>query len=400
MFDLVIENVRVLTVSPRGTISRGAVAIKAGRIAAVGAGSDFAGAASRHRLDGEGLTLAPGLVDCHSHLMEYATAGVHRIGPPGQAMAGVANLFRSRCAGIVANGEHHLGHPVLAQETQTYIDLASLFPGKTRLAAGFCILGTDPLAVTASARPGEVLTLADLGAAVLEEAARHSQFPGESLFLTATVANLPPHLVPRAGELCLAPEQIRAFVRVFHDRGKRVGAHVEGEEGIRAFLDAGGDVLHHAHGLTPDLMHRVASAGVALVATPHGGTGRAPSSPAEIARAVAAGIQVAIATDAYLPKHPGAVWLEEPAGFEYGPDHLLALAHPVFRLLREQGRDENAILALITRNAAEILDLDGGSIEPGRPADLVLADGIPGLEVTGPEGIRKVFVNGGLFRDG
>lgn len=88
---------------------------------------------------------------------------------------------------------------------------------------------------------------------------------------------------------------------------------------------------------------------------------------------------MAIATDAYLPKHPGAGWLAEPAGFEYGPQHLLAL---------------------ITRNGAAILGLNNGSIEPGRPADLVLAEGVPGLEVTGLEDIRKVFIDGELFRDG
>lgn len=396
MYDLVIHNARVITVSPRGTMDRGAVAVRAGLIAAVG-GPELVGAPARERLNASGMTLAPGLVDCHSHLMEYATAGVHRVGPAGQAMAGVVNLFKSRLAGIVGNGEHHLGHPDLIQPTAVYFDLARRFPGKVRVAAGFCVLGTDPLVVTASVRPGQVLTLDGLDLGLVEEAARHSEFPGENLFVTATCANLPPELAPRAGELCFGTERIRDFVAVFHAAGKKVGGHVEGERAIRTFLDAGGDVLHHAHGLTPELTRRMAEAGAALVATPHGGTGSTPNSSDEIARAVAAGVRVAIASDAYLPKHPGAHWLNEPPGFEYGPQHLMALAAPAFRLLREWGRDDNDLLALVTRNPAEIMGLEGGRIEPGRPADLILADGVPGLDFTDPEGIRKVFIDGAVF---
>lgn len=136
MYDLLIHNARVITVSGRGTIPRGAVALREGKIAAVGAGAELAGAPARCRVDGEGLTLAPGLVDCHSHLMEYATAGIHRVGPASQAMAGIANLFQSRCAGVVANGEHHVDHPDLAQNTATYLDVAARFPG--RGAGGHC----------------------------------------------------------------------------------------------------------------------------------------------------------------------------------------------------------------------------------------------------------------------
>lgn len=203
MYDLVIHNARVITVSPRGTMDRGAVAVRAGLIAAVG-GPELVGAPARERLNASGMTLAPGLVDCHSHLMEYATAGVHRVGPAGQAMAGVVNLFKSRLAGIVGNGEHHLGHPDLIQPTAVYFDLARRFPGKVRVAAGFCVLGTDPLVVTASVRPGQVLTLDGLDLGLVEEAARHSEFPGENLFVTAACANLPPSWLPVPGSCASA----------------------------------------------------------------------------------------------------------------------------------------------------------------------------------------------------
>jgi N-acyl-D-aspartate/D-glutamate deacylase len=62
VYDLVIDNARI--VDGLGGPSRpGGVAVKDGRIAAVGTG--FGGA--RQRVDAEGLVLAPGIVDIHTH---------------------------------------------------------------------------------------------------------------------------------------------------------------------------------------------------------------------------------------------------------------------------------------------------------------------------------------------
>ena len=63
MHDLVIDNARI--VDGTGAPARpGSVAVSGGRIVEVGGG---AGQAARQRLDAEGLALAPGFIDPHTH---------------------------------------------------------------------------------------------------------------------------------------------------------------------------------------------------------------------------------------------------------------------------------------------------------------------------------------------
>ena len=62
MHDLVIQNASIIDGSG-GPARRGALAVRDGRIAAIGADVGV----SREHVDAEGLTLAPGIVDIHTH---------------------------------------------------------------------------------------------------------------------------------------------------------------------------------------------------------------------------------------------------------------------------------------------------------------------------------------------
>lgn len=398
MFDLIVEDAVVMTVT-NGTLAEGGIAVKEGKIAVVGKSHQLHQLPARERISAKGMFLCPGLVDCHTHLLEYATQGVHGAGRIGQFMAGVANVFNARKAGTVATGEHLLGHPVLTDSVEQFRRVGSLFPGYVCVASGFCVIGTENLLTLSSTRPGKVINIDELTDEDIRMMAGNSDFPGESLFLNATVANLPREQAPRAGEICLSGEQIKHYVDIFHAENKKIGAHIEGSEALELFLEAGGDVVHHGHGLTERLAARMGRQNVALVATPHGGTSSRPNSPAEIAMAIRQGVKVAIASDAYLPKHPEAVWLKEPAGFEYGPEQLLTIAQPCLAYLRNLGHDENAILALITLHPAEILGLSHllGSIEAGKDATFLLAKGIPGLDLVDFQDIQAVYIQGNLF---
>ncbi|MBO1911514.1 amidohydrolase family protein, partial [Microvirga sp. 3-52] len=61
-----------------------------------------------------------------------------------------------------------------------------------------------------------------------------------------------------------------------------------------------------------------------------------------------------------------------------------------------QHYNENEILAVLTANPAEILGKEKhfGKIEVGMEANLLVAEGIPGLEITDVEKIKKVFYKG------
>jgi enamidase len=69
--DLVVENARILTGTGQ-TIDRGAIVVGAGRIVSVSAGEAPEG--SSVRLDARGMTVLPGFIDTHRHLLQTAGA--------------------------------------------------------------------------------------------------------------------------------------------------------------------------------------------------------------------------------------------------------------------------------------------------------------------------------------
>jgi len=402
VFDLLIRGARVVTASGRGEVAPGTVAVQNGLIAAVGPADDLADLRAAVEVDASGTVLTPGIVDCHSHLLEYATAGVFGAVGPAQRLAGYANLLTALRSGITSVGEHHLGHPVLAQPTSAYEEIAVEAPLTVGIAAGFCAIGTDPLTFVSALAPGATISLEEIDEAAACELARRSSYPGENLFLTATVADLPPEAVPRAGEVVLEPERLKRIVDAFHAEGKRVGAHVEGDEAVAAFLDAGGDVLHHAHGMSPATARRAAREGVALVATPHGGTSRRPLSPEEVAEIVALGVEVALASDSYLAPHPEADWYPRDLdrSVPLGPDRFLYVAKPFLEEMVRRGHSVNETLGLVTRSGARVLGRpDIGVVEEGCRADLCLWRVLPGLETTDASDLLLVVCGGAIAFD-
>jgi imidazolonepropionase-like amidohydrolase len=66
------------------------------------------------------------------------------------------------------------------------------------------------------------------------------------------------------------------------------------------------------------------------------------------------------------------------------------------QLLKKHHHNDNEILALLTANPAEILGKENqfGKLEVGMEANFLVAEGIPGLEITDIEKIKKVFYKG------
>ncbi|KRG14105.1 hypothetical protein ACA29_07375 [Lederbergia galactosidilytica] len=137
--------------------------------------------------------------------------------------------------------------------------------------------------------------------------------------------------------------------------------------------------------------------GTQIVATPMGGTHLTPnSSPENIVHLVEQKIPVSIATDAYLPPYPGVDWLPFNDQSLQGPDVLMKIAQPAMQALHENGVNENEVLALITANPAKLLGKEAkfGKLEVGMDANLLVTEGIPGLEITDKEAIKKVYFQG------
>jgi len=393
LWDLVIKNGRVLTMDSSKELNK-SILIKDGIIADIVENSIAEKLDARKVIDAKGLVVMPGLIDCHTHLCEYATEGVHNTVGKSQKMAAVSNFLDCLKSGITALGEHILGHPILSTYIEELKESARHTALTVKFATGTCCVGTEPLAYTSSLRPGNSLTYDDFNDAHYAGLAAASEFPGENIFITATVANLPTHLVPNGGKRILDRQDLSRIVNIFHSLGKKIGAHIEGAENIKLFMDANGDVIHHGHGAMPQQYLEMARKNIYLVATPHGGTSSPPNTPEEIYQALKSDVITAIATDSYLPVHPGAVGMNDIE--LVGPKEFLKICKPTFEYLQERGVSKVDCLKMITANAAKVMELDAeiGIISRLKKADIIICKGIPVFDFTDTDSVVMVIKDG------
>jgi imidazolonepropionase-like amidohydrolase len=398
MMNYMIRGKKMVTVSQLGTIENGAMVIENGKIAEIGSWERL----QKHFpnidvIDCSSYVITPSLVDCHTHLLEFAPTSLYPVMPETHFMAGKAILFHALSSGITALGEQICGHPLCDFSKEDYQKAVHDLPLDISFATTSISIGFEDLAHFTAITQSRGVTQYDLSDPVLVQMiALESDYPGENIFINATPANFTEDVVPRAGEIIYTLEELKKIVEIYHRLGKQIGAHVAGEEGIKMALEAGVDVLHHAHGITDDLVEKAAQQGVKIVATPMGGTHLQPNSPEEILTFIEKKIPVSISTDSYLPPYQGTSWLPFKDHTLKGPDVLMLIAHPAMQFLKKHNYDENEILALLTDNSAKLLGKDDrfGRLEIGLEANFLVAEGVPGLEITEIDKIKNVFYKG------
>ncbi|PIC76381.1 hypothetical protein CSV74_11655 [Sporosarcina sp. P19] len=394
----IIKGKKIVTVSRLGTIENGALVVLNGKILDLG---NWRKLQKRYPsffvIDYSAYVITPSLVDCHTHLLEFAPSSLYPDLPIDHFDVGKALLLDTLSSGITAVGEQICGHPHFDFSINDYRKAVLNMPLDVSFATTSISIGFEKLAHFTAVTHSKIVEKADLiDPNVVQMIAQASDYPGENIFINATPANFTVDEVPRAGEVIYTLEELKRIVEIYHQCGKRVGVHVAGEYSIKMALDAEVDVLHHAHGITDELIEQASKQHVEIVATPMGGTHLPPNSPEEVLRLVNNNITVSISTDAYLPPYQGNTWLPFKDQTLRGPDVLMLIAHPAMNLLKENNYGENEILALLTANPAALLGRENsfGRLEQGLDANFLVAEGIPGLEITSVESISKVFFRG------
>lgn len=394
----IIHAGKLVTVSDVGTIYNGGIAINDGVILEVGDITELQQRFPEFPIkDFSDDVVTPSLVDCHTHLLEFAPASLYPITEATHFMAGRSILLDALTSGITAVGEQICGHPACDFSVADYRASVKGIPMDVSFAAASVSIGFEKLAHFTSITKSRKVPLLHLSDPILvHNIASQNEYPGENIFINATPANFTVDEVPRAGEILFTPEELNRIVDIYHESGKRMGVHVAGEEGIQMTLDAGVDVMHHAHGITDEQVKQAKKQGVKIVATPMGGTHLEPNSPENILKLVSQNIEVSIGSDAYLPPYPDADWLDFPDQSLQGPDVLMKIAQPGMKVLYEEGFNENDVLALLTANPAAIMEKENcfGKLAKGMDANFLVTDGIPGLEITDVAHIKKVYFQG------
>jgi imidazolonepropionase-like amidohydrolase len=251
-----------------------AVVVEGGRIAAVVAERE-APAGTALRLDG--LTLLPGLINCHVHLCfggeADPAAALQRDSYATTVIKAVLRARHTVEAGVTTVRD--LGGRDYAELSVRDAIRAGLIPGPRVLAAGrgICITGGHGWHLIGREADGAD----DVRKAVREQI----KAGADVVKLFATGGVMTPGVDPNAAQLTL--DEVRAAIEEARKAGRRTAAHAQGSDGIAHCLEGGITTIEHGIFLTEALCRRMAGDGVALVPT--------LIAPAAIARGgLAAGI--------------------------------------------------------------------------------------------------------------
>jgi imidazolonepropionase-like amidohydrolase len=339
-------------------------------------------------VDARGLTIVPGLVDAHSHVvLPGGVDYVRRIGDPPRVLAAVAeeNGRRSFDAGV--RWLRDVGSPIGAdpidgRRRALALGVRDRWRGRTDRpkirAAGSWIAAPD-------SRPGgSGVAVAD--PARLPAAARRQLDDGADLVKL--------YVQSPGGGSPWTPSEIRAMVRAVHAAGARVAAHVRDLDGARAAVAGGVDAVDHGYQLDADLAETMAAKGIFLVTTitvPLTWLGFGRSAPTSYfgssSGKTASRRLLADAMASAGIAHRAGVRIAAGTDFGGGGARAGVLAGEVEALVRA-GLEPWEALGSATWRGGELLDEpDAGVVREGGPADFFLVDGDP---LSDPAALWKV----------
>jgi imidazolonepropionase-like amidohydrolase len=363
--------------------------VRDGRIHAVVAERD-APSGTTLRLDG--LTLLPGLINCHVHLCfgGEADPGTAMVKEPFAATVIKAAMRARQTVEAGVTTVRDLGGRDYAELSVRDAVRSGTIPGPRVLCAGkgICITGGHgwQLIGREADGPDEV-----------RKAVREQLRAGADVIkIFATGGVMTPGVDPNSAQLTL--DEVAAAIEEARKAGRRTAAHAQGSDGIANCLEGGITTIEHGIFLTEALCRRMARDGVALVPTliaPH----------AIVEGGVAAGIpEFAVrkslaVRDRHSESFQMALRLGVPiaagtdAGTPLNPHGSLV---PELELMVKGGLAPLAAITSATATAARVLGLEGetGRIAPGLAADLLAVAGNPAERIQALDDVRLVLAAG------
>jgi imidazolonepropionase-like amidohydrolase len=188
-------------------------------------------------------------------------------------------------------------------------------------------------------------------------------------------------------------EEIKLAVETAKSAGVPVAIHTSTPEGMRRAILGGAETIEHGDGGTPEIFKLMAEHKVALCATlaagnhalayPNGPKGPAPENPA-IARkrasfkaALDAGVTIVSGSDVGVFNHG-----------ENGRE---------LELMVEYGMSPSDALKAATLTAGRVLHMEIGAVKAGMLADLIAMDGDPTKDISAIRTVKFVMKDGNVF---
>ena len=366
------------------THSDAVVLVRGSRIMSIASGTPIPAGADL--LDLTGLTLLPGLIDAHTHLLENyegAVGGdepnmlltVAQMSTAKRALLGAATAREDLRAGITTvrdlGNSGYNGDVALRDAIEAGWVEGPRMEVSTRAlsATGGQFGDLTPEAQSLVAQEYSVIN----GADDARRAVRQAMYDGADLI----------KVIVNTGARVVSRDEMEAIVVEGHLHHRPVAAHAIGDAATRLAAEAGVDSIEHGYTIPDDVLAMMAKKGIFLVPTDYpadfynlltpppltdakrqSATAYVARSRDRLQRAVKAGVRIAFGSDEYY----------DVPGKTRGEASLVPL-----QAYADDGLNGVDILRAATVNAAELLGWSDrvGRLGPGLFADIVGVEGDP-----------------------
>ena len=398
--EQIIRAARVLDVRSGSYIKNAAIWIRGERIKAVGREIDVLKEApsSAAVLDLGEVTLLPGLIDCHTHLMARLPGGANgyalNLATKSQAyraLEGAANARATLEAGFTAVRD-------VESEGSAYADVAlrdainnGLVPGpRMRVATrGIAAVGQyEPFGISPE------LTDFPTGAQMVSGAEEARRAVREQIGHGADLIKVyADWLYPT-----LTVAEMQVIVEEAHKANRKVAAHATTSDGIRNAVLAGVDSIEHGHHATQADLELMKKKGVYLVPTLSGTDAHLAKKPDDF---------TSLKAKAYLEAINKTVAMARQIGVKIadGSDPATAERHgkngEELLSMTRRGLGTLEAIRAATTSAADLIGWpdDVGAIEVGKFADLIAVHGDPLLDIAVLQHIEFVMKGGTVIKN-